>query len=53
MDTTFYGYDDEVNSMPHSITVKIAANQNSTIIQNLLPFTMYEIKGNFNEYYYC
>lgn len=49
-DTSFYGYDDNVNSMKHSINVKVPANQNSTIIQNLLPFTMYEIQGKLFEY---
>lgn len=49
-DTSFYGYDDNVNSMKHSIRVKVPANQNSTIIQNLLPFTMYEIQGKLFEY---
>lgn len=44
-DTSFYGYDDDLNSRKTSLTVKVPASQNSAIIQNLLPFTMYEIQG--------
>lgn len=45
-DASFYGYDDEISSIRHSINFKVAANQNSTIIRDLLPFTMYDIRGN-------
>lgn len=46
-DTSFYGYDENVNPMKYSLSVKVPANENSTIIQNLHPFTMYEIKGKY------
>lgn len=46
-DTSFYGYEDDINSMKHSISVKVPASQNSTVIQNLVPFTMYDIRGKY------